>query len=69
MDQEQREKLANKYIGLAKKSAQDRADRDNLIYRLVSVDGEKRLGYPEDERDDRICVEIENRVIVKAIII
>lgn len=66
MDQEQRDKLASKYVGLAKKAAQNQADRDNLIYFLVSVDGKEYLGYPEDERDDRVCVEFEKRVIVKA---
>lgn len=68
MDKEQRDKLAKKYVGLTKKAAQDQADRDNLIYYLVSVDGEKRLGYPNDDRDDRLCVEMENRIIVKATI-
>ena len=55
-------------IGLGKRSAQNQAEHKNLIFRLVSVDGEKVLGYPEDTRDDRVCVEIVNEKVVKAVI-
>lgn len=68
MDQEQREKLASKYIGLPKKAAQNQADRDNLMYFLIRIDDKDYFPYPDDDRDDRLCVEIENRVIVKATI-
>ena len=58
---------ASEFIGLSKDSAQDLADRANLIYRLISVDGSKYFDYPEDKRDDRICVEIEKGKITKAV--
>lgn len=57
---------AEEFIGLGKKGAQDKAERLNLIFHLVSVDGEKRFGYPEDKRDDRICVELEKNKVIKA---
>ena len=45
-------------------------DRDqyNLIFRLIRIDEKPFQSYPEDNRDDRICVEIEKSEIVKAII-
>jgi hypothetical protein len=52
-----------KFFGLPKKDAQNLAERQNLIFRLISVDGEAFLPYPEDVRDDRVCVEIvKNKV-------
>lgn len=60
--------MQEQFISLSKKSAQNLADRYNLIFRLVSVDGEKFFGYPEetDIRTDRICVEIEKGFVIKA---
>jgi len=56
------------FIGLTKKSAQNKAEAENLIFRLVSIDKEPYLSYPaeDDVRNDRICVEIENGKVVKA---
>jgi len=54
------------FLGLSKKSAQDRAENMNLIFRLIKVDGEDFFAYPEDIRHDRLCVEIENGKVVKA---
>jgi hypothetical protein len=48
------------YIGLTKKAAQDKAERQNLIFRLIRVDAEMYLSYPEDLREDRVCVEFDN---------
>jgi hypothetical protein len=59
---------ANIFLGLSKKGAQDKAEQFNLIFRLVSVDGKLLLGYPEDTRDDRVCVEIQAGAVVKATI-
>lgn len=58
----------SKYIGLGKRVAQNRAELDNLIFRLIRVDKENFLSYPEDKRDDRLCVEIDNEKVSKAII-
>jgi hypothetical protein len=60
---------AEDFIGVSKFKAHDLAEANSLVYRLVSVDGAIFLGYPTDEpRTDRICVEIENGVVVKATI-
>ena len=59
---------ASDFLGLSKFSAQDKAEKIYWIFRLVSVDGERFLGYPDpkDIRNDRICVEIKNGIVVKA---
>ncbi len=54
------------FINLSKKAAQDAAEKHNFIFRLVSIDGKQFLGYPEDIRDDRVCVEIQNNKVVVA---
>ncbi len=54
------------YIGLHKKAAQNLSERHNMIFRLISIDGEPFFEHPEDKRDDRVCVEIENGKVVKA---
>lgn len=59
---------AEDFVGMTKKGAQNKAEADNLIFRLVKLDGEDYLGVPDDERLDRICVEIENGKVVKATI-
>jgi len=56
------------FIGVSKHKAQDLAEYKSLVFRLVSVDGEVFLGYPEDVRTDRICVEIEKGKVVTATI-
>lgn len=48
------------FMGLTKKGAQNLAEARNLIFRLIKIDGENFLPYPEDTRADRVCVEIEN---------
>ncbi|CAB4196739.1 hypothetical protein UFOVP1290_259 [uncultured Caudovirales phage] len=53
------------FIGLDKKRAQDLAERKNLIFRLLSVDGDPYFSMPEDKRDDRVCVEIEKSKVTK----
>lgn len=54
-----------KYLGQSKRSAQFMAESDNFLFRLISVDGEQFMNYPEDHRDDRICVEIVANKVVK----
>ena len=56
----------DEFVGLTKKGAQNLAEAKCLIFRLVSIDGETFLGYPEDERTDRICVEIEGGKVTQA---
>jgi len=61
---------ADNFMGLTKKRAQDLAEAKSMIFRLISIDGDSFLPYPEmtDKREDRICVEIENSKVIKAII-
>lgn len=60
--------IAESFVGLTKKGAQNKAESMNLIFRLVRIDGADFLGYPEDSRDDRVCVEIDNGNVSKATI-
>jgi hypothetical protein len=57
---------ANEFLGMSKHSAQDRAEHCNMIFRLISVEGKPFFSYPEDKREDRICVEIVGGKIVVA---
>lgn len=54
------------FIGQTKKGAQNLAEAKNMIFRLIRVDGEAYLPYPDDSRNDRVCVEIENGKVTKA---
>lgn len=56
------------FLNLTKKRSQDLCEAKNLVYRLVSIDSEEYLGYPEDARDDRVCVVIEKGLVVEATI-
>ncbi len=58
----------NDYVGMTKHGAQNIAEKRNMIFRLISVDGDPFLAYPEDQRDDRICVELVGGKVTKAII-
>lgn len=57
---------ADKFLGMTKKGAQGEAEKANLIFRLIRVDGETFYSYPEDVREDRLCVEIDNGKVTKA---
>jgi hypothetical protein len=54
------------FIGLTKKGAQQKAEQLNLIFRLISVDGNAMFSYPSDQRSDRICIEINNGAVTVA---
>jgi hypothetical protein len=58
----------DQFIGLPKKDAQNLAERFNFIFRLIRIDDKNMFSYPEDSRDDRVCVEIEKGVVVHAAI-
>jgi len=60
--------IADQYLGLTKKRAQDKAENNNLIFRLIRKDEEPFMNYPTDNRTDRICVEIDKGEITKAVI-
>lgn len=54
------------FIGLTKKGAQQKAEQLNLIFRLISVDGNPMFSYPSDTRTDRVCVEINDGAVTIA---
>ncbi len=53
------------YLGLTKKAAQNKAEQQNLIFRLIRINDKLYFDYPEDTRSDRVCVEIDNDKVVK----
>lgn len=60
---------ADQYLRMTKRAAQNKAESDSLIFRLISVGKEQFLPYPDDKREDRICIEIdEGGLISKATI-
>ena len=61
--------VAEQFKGLSKKQAQQLAEVKNLIFRLIRIGEEQYYSYPEDQRDDRVCVEIDdNGQVVKAVV-
>ena len=58
---------AKEFIGLSKKRAQNVAEERNLIFRLIRNDTEQFFAYPDDKRTDRVCVEIDNGKVSKAV--
>lgn len=62
---------ADMFVNLPKHKAQDLAEKFNMIFRLVSVDGEIFLGYPpadEEPRTDRVCIELKKGIVAQAVI-
>lgn len=55
------------FEGLTKKGAQNLAEANNLIFRLVSIDGEQFLGMPEDTVEGRVCIILEGGKVKEAI--
>jgi len=58
----------NTFLTLSKRGAQNRAESLNLVFRLIRIDQEHFLDYPEDTRDDRVCVELDNGAVSVAAI-
>jgi hypothetical protein len=59
---------ASEFLGLTKFGGQNLAEAKNMIFRLISIDTEPFMSYPDDVRTDRVCVEITNGRITKATI-
>jgi len=57
--------MVNEFIGLTKKQAQNKAEAKNFIFRLIRIDQEAYAPYPDDVRQDRLCVEIDNGLVSK----
>jgi len=60
--------LAALFVGKSKQGSQDLAEARNLVWRPISVDGEPFFSYPDEIRNDRVCVELMNGKVVKATI-
>lgn len=58
--------MVNDFIGLTKKQAQNKAEGKNFIFRLIRIDNESYLPYPDDTRNDRLCIEIDAGIVSKA---
>jgi hypothetical protein len=56
------------FIGLSKKQSQDLAERRNFIYYLIRIDDKNFFPYPQDQRNDRICIEIDKTKVTKAVL-
>lgn len=59
---------AEDFVGLTKKTAQNKAEECNYIFRLIRIDNEPFLSWPEDVRTDRLCVEIDNGKVTTAVV-
>jgi hypothetical protein len=59
---------ANDFLGKTKKGAQDYAESKNMIFRLIRIDSENFMSYPEETLTDRVCIEIDKGKVTKATI-
>lgn len=59
---------ASIFLGMGKREAQNKAEQLNLIFRLIRVDDRAMASVPTDTREDRVCVEMDNLKITKAVI-
>lgn len=59
---------AKDFLGLTKKRAQDLAEKQGMIFRLIRIDQNAFFDYPEELIEDRICVEIDSGQVTKAVI-
>lgn len=55
------------FLGMSKYRAQNKAEANNLIFRLIRIDDRPMFSYPADKREDRVCVEIDNGEITKVV--
>jgi hypothetical protein len=55
----------DEFLGLTKKAAQDKAEAKNLVFRLIRVGSEPYFPYPTDQRNDRVCIEIDDGKVSK----
>lgn len=58
---------AKEFLGLSKKSAQNLAEAKNIIFRLIRVDDERFFDYPTEVFYERVCIEIDNGKVTKAV--
>jgi len=54
---------AKDFLGLTKKTAQNKAEAMNLLFRLIRIDSEHFFPYPTETRNDRVCAELDDGVV------
>jgi hypothetical protein len=59
---------AEDFIGRTKMAAQNLAEGKNMLFRLLSIDGDPYFSIPEDIRTDRVCIHITNGLVSAATI-
>jgi hypothetical protein len=59
---------AAQFIGMSKKGAQDAVEAKNMIFRLIRINAQSFYDYPDEPRTDRVCIEIDNGKVTKAVI-
>ena len=59
---------ADAFLGLSKRRAQDVAEAKNMIFRLIRIDDQQFMAYPEETLLDRVCIEIDDGKVTKATI-
>lgn len=52
--------------GRRRRARRNIAEARGLVYRLIRIDRESYMPYPDDIRDDRVCIEIDNGKVSKA---
>lgn len=57
------------FLKLTKVQAQNKAEGQNMIFRLISINGDPFFSYPTDVRTDRVCVEIQDGLVTVAKIV
>ena len=60
--------MVNEFLGLTKKQAQNKAEAKNFIFRLIRINNDNYMSYPDDVRQDRVCIEIDAGAVSKATI-
>ena len=60
------------FLNKTKKSSQDLAEKHSIIYRLIRINNENFMSYPDSSDDrskmmDRVCIEIDNGKVTKAV--
>jgi hypothetical protein len=55
------------YMGKTKNGAQNKAEAQSMVFRLIRIDDRNFFDYPEDTRTDRVCVELDNGEVTKVV--
>lgn len=59
---------SEQFLGLTKRQSYDLAEKLGLMVRIIRMGEKPLLPYPNDVRDDRICLELDERRVSKAVV-